>query len=73
MVRQTRFAGFSGQEKRIVFTCLQSPAAALANKGRVLLTISATGVVVMLTFCDPVFAIVSSCSESSGHAYIICK
>jgi hypothetical protein len=59
--------------KRIVFTWLQSSAAALANKGPGLLTINATGAVVMLTFCDPVFAIVSSCSQSSGHAYIICK
>jgi hypothetical protein len=73
VVRQTRFAGFSGQEKRIVCTCLESSAAVLANKGRVLLTINATGAVEMLTFCHPVFAIVSSYSQSSGHAYIICK
>jgi hypothetical protein len=52
---------------------LQSSAAVLANKGQVLLTINATGAVVMLTFCDPVLAIVSAYSQSSGHAHIICK
>jgi hypothetical protein len=42
---------------------LQSSAAVLANKGRFLLTISATGMGVMLAFCDPVLAIIRSCSD----------
>lgn len=52
---------------------LQSSAAVLANKGRFLLTIAENERSAVLTLCDPVLAIIRSCSQSSRRAQIICN
>jgi hypothetical protein len=45
----------------------------LAIKDRFLLTIGDPEWSVMLTLCDPVLAIIGSCSQSSRRARIICN
>jgi hypothetical protein len=58
-----------------LFICrrLQSSAAVLAIRSRFLLTIDETERSAMLTLCDPVLAIIGSCSQLSARAQIICN